>query len=63
MSANVIPDLIFMFRANDISYYIFDTKSDITRRQKKGVSEERGRRKTAELQTSGAKRAETWRGL
>ena len=27
-----------------------------------GVSDQRGRRKTAELDTSGAKRAESWQG-
>ena len=36
--------------------------SDIDETANTGVSEQRGRRKTAELHTSGAKRGETWRG-
>ena len=36
--------------------------SDKHETAEKGVSDERGRRKTAELHTSGAKRADTWRG-
>ena len=36
--------------------------SDMDETAETGVSDERGRRKTAELNTSDAKRAETWRG-
>ena len=55
MSANIMDDLIFMFRAK---LYISDI-SDIDEKADKGVSGQRGRRKTAELHTSGATRAET----
>ena len=37
--------------------------SDIDETAETGVSDERGRRKTAELNTSGAKQAETWQGV
>ena len=43
---------------NDL--YISDI-SDIVETAETGVSDQRGRRKTAELHPSGAKRAETWR--
>ena len=36
--------------------------SDMDETAETGVSDERGRKKTAELHTSVAKRAETWRG-
>ena len=55
VSANIMDDLIFMFRAK---LYISDI-SDIDEKADKGVSGQRGRRKTAELHTSGATRAET----
>ena len=54
---NIIGDLVFMFRAKrplDIRH------SDIDETADKVGSDERG--KTEELHTSGAKRAETWRG-
>ena len=59
VSANIMDDLFLMFRENDI--YIFDI-SDIYDTAETGGSDQRGRRKTAELHTSGGKRAETWRG-
>ena len=53
-----MDDLIFIFTANDL--YIPTFQTDET--AETDVSDQRGRRKTAELHTSGAKRAETWRG-
>ena len=60
VSANIIYDLIFMFRAKLILYFrhfrLGETvETDVS------VSDQRGR-KTAERHTSGAKRTETWRG-
>ena len=61
VSANVIPvdDIIFMFRAKRplyLRYFRLDETAETC------ISDQRVRRNTAELQTSGAKRAETWRG-
>ena len=56
---NTIADLIFMFRAKRPLYL---WHSDMNETANTGVSEERGRMKTAKLHTSGAKRAETWWG-
>ena len=56
----IIPGLVFMFRAKRPLY--LRHMSDIDKTAGTGVSGERGRRKTAELHTSGGKRAETWRG-
>ena len=53
-----MDDLIFIFTANDL--YIPTFQTDET--AETDVSDQRGRRKTAELHTSGAKRAEPWRG-
>ena len=50
---------MFMFRAKRtliFRYFRLDETAE------KDVSDQGGRRKTAELHTSGAKRAETWRG-
>ena len=59
MSEYIVIDLIYSCSGkNDL--IIFDM-SDIDETAETGVSNERGRRKTAELHTSGAKRAETWR--
>ena len=60
VSANMMYYLMFMFRAKR-PYYLRHM-SDIHETAEKGMPDERGRRKTAELHTSGAKRAETWRG-
>ena len=54
----IIADLI-MFRVKR-SLYLRHSDTDET--ADTAVSDERGTRKTAELHTSGAKRAETWRG-
>ena len=58
VSANVMDNLIFMFRAIRPLYFrlfrLDETAED--------VADRRGRRKTAELRTSDAKRAETWGG-
>ena len=59
MSANTMTDLIFMFKEKRPLY--LRHMSDIHEAAEKGVSDERERGKTAELYTSGAKRAETWR--
>ena len=52
VSANIMDDLIFMFRAKrplDLRHFRQDETAEMD------VSDERGRRKTAELHTSGAK--------
>ena len=54
---DTIADLIFMFRAKRSLY--LRQMSDIDETADTGVSDERGRKKTAEVHTSGAKRAET----
>ena len=59
VSANIM-DVLFMFRAKRPLYFRhfrLDEKAETD------VSDKRGRRNTAELRTSGAKRAETWRGV
>ena len=48
-----------MFRAKRSVYLDI---SDIDEKAEAGVSDQRGRRKTAELHTSDDKRAEPWRG-
>ena len=56
VSANIIDDLIFMLKAKRPLYFRhfkLDETADTD------VSDQRGRRKTTELHTSGAKRAET----
>ena len=59
MSANGMDHLIFMFKAKRRIYFrqlrLYETEET-------GVSDQRGRRKTAVLNTSGVKRAKTWRG-
>ena len=50
---------MFMFRAKR---YVHLRRSDIDETADTDVSDERGRRKTVELHTSGTKRADTWRG-
>ena len=57
VSANTIQDLIFMFWAKRTLYFRH-FRLDST--EETGVSVQRGRTKTAELRTSGAKRAETF---
>ena len=57
VSENILDDLNFMFRATRPLY--LRHVSDMHEAAEKGVSDERGRRKTAELHTSGAKHAET----
>ena len=60
MSAYIMNDLIFMLKGNEL--YIPDISD--WKRQQRRVLDQRGRRKTAELHTSGSKRAETLaRGL
>ena len=59
VSANTMDDKIFMFRTKR-SLYLRHFRLDET--AETDVSDQRGKRKTAELHTSGAKRAETWRG-
>ena len=59
VSANLIGDLIFMFtgkRTFCFRHFRLDEAAET------GVSDHRRRRKTAELHTSGAKRAKTWQG-
>ena len=59
VSAKVLDDLIFIFRAKrPICFRNF--RLDQT--AETDVSNQRGRREAAEVHTSGAKRAETWRG-
>ena len=60
VSANTMSDLIFMLRVKRPVH--LRLMSDIHERAEKVVFDERGTRKIAELHTSGAKRAETWRG-
>ena len=60
VSAITMADLIFMFTA--MRYLYLRHLLDIHKTAEKGVSDERGRGKTAELHTSDAKRAETWQG-
>ena len=59
VSATIIDVLIFMFMAKQPTYFRLFR---IDETAETDVSDQRGRRKTAELHTSGAKRAETWRG-
>ena len=59
VSANIMDDLMFMFTAKRTVYY---PHFSLDEAQETGVSDQRGRRKTAELHTSGVKRAETWQG-
>ena len=59
VSANTIDDLIFMYGAKrplSLGHFRLDETAETD------VSDQRGRRKAAELHTSGTKRAETWRG-
>ena len=58
-SANIIDNLMFMSGNNGL--YMSDI-SDIDETAETGVSDHRRRRKTAELHTSGAIRAEAWGG-
>ena len=58
VSANIVDHLIFMFTAKrSLCFRQFLEETAET-----DVSDQRGRRKTAELHTSGAKRAATGRG-
>ena len=59
VSANVMDNLIFMFRAIRPLYFRLFRLDETAETD---VSDQRGRRKTAELRTSGAKRTKTWRG-
>ena len=59
VSVNIMDDFIFMFRAKRPAY--LRHMSDVHETAETSVSDERGKRKTADLYTSGAKRAETWR--
>ena len=59
VSENNIDDLIFMFRAERYLYLRHFRLDDTV---ETAVSDQRGRRKTAELHTSDDKRAEPWRG-
>ena len=59
VSANIMDDLIFMFTAIRPLYFRHFRLEETAETD---VSDQRGRRKTAELHTSGATRAETWRG-
>ena len=56
---NIMDDLTFMFKAKRPLYFRHFRLDETAETD---VSDQRGRRKTAELHTSGAKRAETWRG-
>ena len=59
VSASIVDDLIIMFtekRAVYSRHFRLDEAAETD------VSDQRGSRKTAEIQTSGAKRADTWRG-
>ena len=58
VSAIRTDDLIFMFRAKRRLHL----RHCINKTAEKGVSDQRGKRKTAEFRTSGAKRVKTWRG-
>ena len=55
VSANMMDDLIFMFKAKQPLYFRHFRLDETAETD---VSEQRGRKKTAELHTSGAKRAE-----
>ena len=57
VSANIMDDLIFMFTAKRLSCFRHFRLDETA---KTDVSDQRGR-KTAELHTSGVKRADTWR--
>ena len=57
VSANTMVDLIFMFRAKCPLYF---RHFGLDETAKADVSDQQGRRKAAELHTSGAKRGETW---
>ena len=59
VSANIMDDLIFIFRAKGPLYLRHFSLDDTAETD---ASDQRGRRKTAKLHTSGAKRDETWRG-
>ena len=59
VSANIMDDFIFMFKAKRTLYFRHFRPDEAT---ETSVSDQRGRKKTAELHTSGAKRAETWQG-
>ena len=59
VSANIMYDLMFMFTAKrplSFRHFRLDEMAETD------VSDQRGRRKTAEIHTSGAKQIETWRG-
>ena len=58
VSANIIDDLIYMFRAKQPLYLRHFRLDEIAETD---VSDQQGMRKMEELHTS-AKRAETWRG-
>ena len=59
VSANIVDHLIFMFTAKrSLCFRQFRLEETA----ETDVSDQRGRRKTAELHTSGAKQAETWQG-
>ena len=57
--ANIMYDLMFLFTAKRTLYF---RKFRLNETAETDVSDQRARRKTAELHTSGTKRAETWRG-
>ena len=59
LSAKIIDDLMFMFKSKRTLYLRHFRLGETAETD---VSDQRGKRKTAELHTSGAKRAETWRG-
>ena len=59
VSAKIMVDLTFMFTAERPLYFRYFRLDETAQTD---VSDYRGRRKTAELRTSGAKRTETWRG-
>ena len=59
VSANVMDGLTFMFRGKRRLYF---RNFRLVKTAETDFSDQRGRRKTAELHTIGAKRAETWRG-
>ena len=57
--ANIMEDLILMFTSKRTLYFRHFRLDETAETD---VSDQRGRRKTAHLHTSGAKQAETWRG-
>ena len=59
VSANILDDLVFVFTAKR-PLYLRHFRLDET--AETDVSDQLGKRKTAELHTSGVKRVETWRG-